>query len=341
VACAPAALAGLLGAVTDARRAVPSETAARVLPAHLESNFINPDYRGAQPAGCLRLPPPTAAPREVQRARSAPRPSPAAAPPAAFPVRGDRPSTSNGSGDDDGACGYTSEDILDAIDASAGATGIVTLAPELPGGLALIEALTARGIQVSLGHSGATCDEAAAAFAAGARRVTHLFNRMPPLHHRHPGLAGAVLDHEDVDAELICDGFHVHPTMARLAVRLKSAGHVLAITDGTAGAGLHVGSRARLGGQPITVTDTAAFLADGTLAGSTLTMDRAFRTIVTRFGCTLADAVAMCAANPARTCGLRDQGVLRPGALADFVVMTPSLQVVETWIGGRRAWPRA
>jgi N-acetylglucosamine-6-phosphate deacetylase len=321
VACSPAALTRVLQAVQQARATARPDHAARVLPAHLESNFINPEFRGAQPAGCLRLPP-----GEADCARLTSQPL-------SEERKADGLRMVAGEGHE-----YTGEDILRAIDCVAGATGVVTLAPELPCALDLIEALVARGLRVSLGHSGASHDEALAGFDAGARRATHLFNRMAPLHHRDPGLAGATLAREDVDAELICDGFHVHPTAAQLAIRLKSRDGVLAITDGTAGSGLAVGSRAHLGGRPITVTESAAFLEDGTLAGSTLTMDRALRTLVERFGCALVDAVAMCAANPARACGLSDQGVLRPGALADFVVMTPALQVVETWIDGRLVW---
>src|SRR5206468_4057440 len=124
--------------------------------------------------------------------------------------------------------------------------------------------------------------------------ATHLFNRMTPITHRAPGLAGAVLAREDVAAELICDGFHVHPAMSRMAIAAKGPTRIMAITDATAGAGLPVGSTARLGGQRIRVRQEAAFLEDGTLAGSTLTMNRAFGCIVARFGGSLVDAAMMC-----------------------------------------------
>ena len=114
----------------------------------------------------------------------------------------------------------------------------------------------------------------------GARHATHLFNRMAPITHRAPGVAGAVLAREEVAAELICDGYHVHSSMSRIAIASKGVGRIMAITDGTAGAGLAVGATAMLGGRRIRVTDQAAILDDGTLAGSTLTMDRAFQTIV-------------------------------------------------------------
>jgi N-acetylglucosamine-6-phosphate deacetylase len=236
---------------------------------------------------------------------------------------------------------YRGEDILDTIDSRPACTGIVTMAPELAGGLQLVRALRARGIRVSLGHSGATYEEAMAGIDAGARHATHLFNRMPALHHREPGLAGAVLERDEVDAEVICDGYHLHPSAARLALRVKSARHVLAITDGTAGSGLPVGSVTRLGGRPITVRDVAAFLDDGTLAGSTLTMARAFRNVVGQLGCSPVEAALMCATNPARALGLVGQGSLTAGMLADFVVLDGDLHVRETWIGGARVWPVA
>jgi N-acetylglucosamine-6-phosphate deacetylase len=252
VACTPQALRAMLSQVAKARVA-PVTGSARVLPAHLESNFINPDYRGAQPAECLRLP------------------NSAASDPGGGPDSGD----------------FSASDILNVIAAFRGDAGIVTLAPELPGAVDLVRLLVSAGCRVSLGHSGACLDEAMAAIDAGARHATHLFNRMSPMTHRAPGVAGAVLARDEVAVELICDGYHVHPDMCRIAIRSKGVGRVMAITDATAGSGLAVGSSARLGGRRIRVSEHAAFLDEGTLAGSTLTMDRAFRTIVTTFGFTV------------------------------------------------------
>ena len=158
VACAPDALRRVLEQVRRARQA-PAARAARVLPAHLESNFINPEFRGAQPARCLR--------------------SPRAA------LEGDQESRGGGE--------FTAADLLREIERAAPDVGIVTLAPELDGGIDLVRWLSSRGHRVSLGHSGATYDQALEAIAAGARHATHLFNRMPPLGHRAPGLAGAIL----------------------------------------------------------------------------------------------------------------------------------------------------
>lgn len=299
MACPPGALRAFLQQVREASL-VPDPYAARVAPAHLESNFVNPDYRGAQPIDCLRLPP---------AASAAVPPEPALA-------------------DYDGA------EILDVIRTYRAEVGAITLAPELRGGLDLVRALVASGHRVSLGHSGASFEVAMAAMDAGARRATHLFNRMAPLAHRAPGLAGAVLVRDDVVAELICDGHHVHPAMASVAIAAKGAGGLMAITDGTAGSGLAPGAAARLGGQAIRVRGAAAFLDDGTLAGSTATMDRVFRTIVTVFGRSVVEAAVMCATTPARELGLDGRGVIEPGAIADLVTLDSGFRVRHTLIGG-------
>ena len=294
VACPPSELRTFLNQVRDSRiAAVPGR--ARVLPAHLESNFISPDFRGAQPASCLRA-----------------------------------PGTSAREGE------FSAGDVLDTIAASRPDVGIVTVAPELPGGLDLVASLVAAGHRVSLGHSGADYDTAIAAIDAGARHATHLFNRMTPIAHRAPGLAGAVLSREEVAAELICDGYHVHPAMCRLAMAAKGATKVMAITDGTGASGLPSGSIARLGGRRIEARTEAAFLDDGTLAGSVLTMDLAFRTIVTRLGSSIVEASTMCSTTPARELGLTGFGVIAPGAAADLVVLDRGFRVIRTFIGGEQ-----
>ncbi|HXH24935.1 MAG TPA: N-acetylglucosamine-6-phosphate deacetylase [Vicinamibacterales bacterium] len=307
VACPPEALRAFLDQVRRARIA-PLPGSARVLPAHFESNFINPEYRGAQPAGCLRRPPTQA---DVQQAYAA--------------QPGD----------------YSGVQILATLATARPDVGIVTLAPELPGAIDLIKSLAAAGHIVSLGHSGADLDAAVAAVEAGARHATHLFNRMRRLDHRDPGLAGAVLAREDLAAELICDAYHVHPAMCRVAIAAKGIHTVMAITDGTAGSGLPPGSTARLGGQTLHVRTDAALLDDGTLAGSTLTMDRAFATIVGRFERSIVDAAAMCSTTPARQLDLADAGVLAEGALADIVVLDQAFRVEATYIAGQRVFERS
>ena len=309
VACGPEALRGVLDQVRRARE-TPAARSARVLPAHLESNFINPEYRGAQPSGCLR--------------------SPRAALGAGGPAR------SGGSG----GPAFTAADILAEIERAAPDVGIVTLASELDGGLDLVRWLASRGHRVSLGHSGATYDEALAAIAAGARHATHLFNRMPPLGHRAPGLVGAVLQTDEVAAEIICDGVHVHPALIRTALAAKRPSRIFAITDATAAAGLPLGSQAMLGGRPITAGEHTALLPDGTIAGSVLTMDRAFQTLVGRVGVALVDAATICATTPARELGLLGHGVLAPEAVADLVVLDANFSVVQTYLAGQLVYTR-
>lgn len=300
VACAPAELRRVLADVRSARLDPPSG-AARVLPAHLESNFINPEYRGAQPLECLRLP---------------------------------------AGRDGDGVEGtFTGDEILREIEAGRPDVGIVTVAPELEGAIGLIRDLATHGHHLSLGHSGASYEQAMEGIAAGARQATHLFNRMPPLGHRVPGLAAAVLEHEDVAVEIVCDGVHVHPAVVRIAMAAKSPSRVMAVTDGTAGSGLSPGSRTGLGGRTITVRD-AAYLDDGTLAGSVLTMDRAFAMLVGVMGLGLADAAAACATTPARALGLRGFGVIAPGAVADLAVLAPDFTVRQTWLSGALVFER-
>ena len=164
---------------------------------------------------------------------------------------------------------------------------------------------------------------------------------MPPLGHRAPGLAGAVLQSDEIAAELICDGFHVHPALVRTAVAAKRPSHIMAITDATAAAGLPRGARASLGGQPITAGEAAAFLNDGTVAGSVLTMDRAFRLLVEQIGLSLIDAAAMCATTPARELGLVGYGVIAPEAIADLVVLDARCSVVQTYVGGQLTYSRS
>ena len=300
VACDPSTLAELLAAVTAARSSR-APRSARVLPAHLESNFINPEWIGAQPRRCLRLPPQKS---EVSAGKSA---------------------------------GFSGDEILRVIADHRTAAGIITLAPELPGGLDLVRALVAAGHRVSIGHTGATYDEARAAIDAGVRHATHLFNRMSSMTSRSPGVVGAVLESEAVAAEIICDGFHVHPALVALAIRMKTARRMMAITDGTAGSGLPVGARARLGEQEIIVTERTAELADGTLAGSVLTMDAAFRTLVNRVGVSFVDAVQMCSTTPAFELGLTEAGAIAHGMTADLVVLGPSLTVRQTYLAGMAA----
>jgi N-acetylglucosamine-6-phosphate deacetylase len=315
VACSPQTLRQTLSGVRELRT-LSSSPGARVLPAHLESNFIKPEFRGAQPLECLRKPPPLgtsgSSAGSSAEARSAKVEGRSAKPDAAY----------------DGA------DVLAEIDRAGADVGIVTLAPELDGALELIRYLVAKGKRVSLGHSGATFEESLAGISAGARHATHLFNRMPALAHRDPGLVGAVLTRDEIAAELICDGVHVHPAMIQLAIGAKHCERLMAITDGTAAAGLPDGSVASLGGRRITVRHSAAYLDDGTLAGSVATMDRVFKFLVTDVKLSLKDAALLCATTPATELGLQDLGAIRKNAVADLVVLDRQFNVKQTYIAG-------
>jgi N-acetylglucosamine-6-phosphate deacetylase len=314
VACTPGKLRDMLQSVAASRAR--NGAGARVLPAHLESNFINAEYKGAQPADCLRKPP---------RLRQG------------FGGAGVRQGFSEAGArtSDD----FDGRDIVAEIDAGGANVGIVTLAPELEGAIDLVEHLVSHGRRVSLGHSAATLEQARAAIAAGARHATHLFNRMPPLNHREPGLVGAILTSEEIAAEVICDGVHVHADMVRMAVAAKGVSRMMAITDGVAAAGLQEGARATLGARQIAVRNSAAYLDDGTLAGSIATMDRVFRFLVRDVGLSLPDAARMCATTPASELGLKDTGMIATGAVADLVVLDRDLRVTQTYVGGRLIAP--
>jgi N-acetylglucosamine-6-phosphate deacetylase len=299
VACGPAELRRLFEGIRAART-TPDPASAHVLPAHLESNFIAPDFRGAQPLTCLRRP----------TADMFPGPPPEDVP-------------------------FSGRDILEVIGQWRREVGILTIAPEIEGHLDLIRELVAAGHVVSLGHSGASYDQGLAGVDAGARHATHLFNRMPPFSHRAPGLIGAIFERREVRAEVVCDGYHVHPVVAGTAMRALGRERMMAITDGTAGAGLPVGSVVPLGSHSITVTDDACFLPDGTLAGSKLTMDGAFRMLVEKVGASIVDAAYVCATSQARQLGLHRTGEIAEGMAADLAVLTGDLAVAATVISGR------
>ena len=307
VACTPQRLQIFLDA-TGAAQAAMLPGSARVLGAHLESNFLNPEWNGAQPKTCLRVP--TSATGLSRRSS---------------------PDRSRAEAD-----AFSGEDILRVIASHRRHVGIVTLAPELPGGIDLVRNLASHGHRVSIGHSGATYVEAKAAIDAGARHATHLFNRMSSITSREPGVVGAVLEANEVTAEIICDGHHVHPSLISTAIRAKSPSRMIAITDATAVAGLPRGSRAQLGDQTIIAGERTALLEDGTLAGSILTMDAAFRTLVA-LGWSLPEVARMCATTAAESLGRHDIGSIAPGQLADLVVLDAGFRVRQTYIGGSPA----
>jgi N-acetylglucosamine-6-phosphate deacetylase len=218
------------------------------------------------------------------------------------------------------------------ITAGEGELRVMTLAPELAGALALIRRLREHGIVAAIGHSDASYEQAKAAIQAGAGHATHLFNGMAPLHHRTPGLVGAVLE-AGVSCELINDGLHLHPAVIALVCRLIEC--PVLITDAIDATGVGDGTFA-LGGLAVEVQDAEARLA-GTrsLAGSTLTMDQALRRAVRDVGLPIEQAAAAAATNPARVLGLEDRlGSIAAGRRADLVVLDDDLAVHSIMAAG-------
>jgi len=210
----------------------------------------------------------------------------------------------------------------------------VTLAPELDGALEIVRLLTECGIIVSAGHSTATLAQARAGFDAGIRYGTHLFNAMPPLHHREPGLASALLADERATIGLIVDGEHVHPELVKLVWQLVGNGRLNLVTDAMAALGMPPG-RYALGEHEVIVDESTARLPSGTLAGSLLSLDTAVRNLITFTGCTLAEALPTVTSTPANLLGLPRKGRIAPNCDADLVLLTPDLQVHSTYVGGR------
>ena len=211
---------------------------------------------------------------------------------------------------------------------------LMTIAPELPGAPEVIRAAVARGVRVSLGHTNATAAEARAGIAAGAVSATHTYNAMRALDHREPGVLGVVLDDAALYAELICDGVHVAPEMVRLWLQTKGQERAMLVTDSMAAAGMPDG-KYMLGGLTVQVQDGIC-MADGALAGSVLTMDRAVARLQQYTGADLTTAVRLGSRNPARMLGLDGVGELRPGDTADLNRYNAEGELVQTYLAGVR-----
>lgn len=307
----------------DALRSGPPPSLATVplatpLGLHLEGPFLDPLRRGAHRLHWLR-PPPAGAGVEVAATPGV------AAPPGA--------GTATPAADD--------QALAEEVAGWSAAAGVrlVTLAPELPGALPLVRALTERGVVVSAGHTSATAAEAEAAVDAGVRYVTHLFNAMAPVHHREPGVAGVALTDPRVVAGVIADGIHVDARMVRLAAGLLGP-RLSLVTDAVAAMGSAPGG-ARLGDATVRSGDDGVRLADGTLAGSTLSLDRAVRSAMALAGVGLAEAVTAATSVPAGLLAEHDRGSIAAGAVGDLVVLDDTGEVVATVVGGRVAWSRA
>jgi N-acetylglucosamine-6-phosphate deacetylase len=214
----------------------------------------------------------------------------------------------------------------------------VTLAPELPGGDTLIEAVLASGAVAAIGHTDASYDEAMRAFDLGATHVTHCFNAMRPFAHRDPGCLAAIMARDGVTAELIGDGAHVDYAAARVLLRAKEAQNIVLVTDGMTLAGTDDGD-ADWEGQRIRVEGGKAVrVADNTIIGGVITLDQTMRNAVKHLGVPLETAVAMASTQPARAMRLGDRyGAIAPGLAADFALLNDDLDVHQTYVGGHIA----
>lgn len=221
-------------------------------------------------------------------------------------------------------------------EAAEGLVKLVTLAPEQPGSREFIRGALADGVTVSLGHTTADYDTALAAYQAGARQATHLFNAMPPFTHRAPGVVGAAFDSPAVNVELISDGVHIHPSVVRAVFQLFGRDRVILISDSLRATGMPDG-RYPFGGQEIEVHGNRATMAGdpNTLAGSVSDLMACMKTAVS-FGIPLADAVTAAAVNPARVLGIDDRlGTLDAGKEANVVVLDQHLDVKAVLFHGK------
>ena len=232
----------------------------------------------------------------------------------------------------------SAEELKKILEIADGAIKIMTLAPELEGAIPLIRLLKRSGVIAAIGHTNADYATTRLAIRAGLSYATHLFNRYPPLHHREVGAVGAILESPRVKAELICDGIHLSPAIIRLAFRLKPLKDLLLVTDGAAVLGKRT-KEFTMGGREVTVDQNGARFSGGTLVGSVLPINRALANVVKFTGISLASALSLITANPARLLGLSDRkGDLRPGMDGDLVLMDHRCQVQRTMIAGETVY---
>lgn len=225
--------------------------------------------------------------------------------------------------------------MLERLQSAAdGLIRIACVAPELKGAAEFIRAARGMGIVCAAAHTNATYDEAAAGFDAGITHVTHLFNAMPPLLHREPGVIGAAAERPGLTAELIVDGIHAHPSMVRAAFKLFGAERICFISDAMSATGLPEGGPYSLGGLPVTVRDGRATLADGTIAGSVATLKDCVRRAI-GIGIPAEDALRCATANPAHVIGANDIGVIDVGKRADFVALDAGWDIKDVYISGK------
>ncbi len=224
---------------------------------------------------------------------------------------------------------------LEAIYELTGSTlKMMTIAPELPGSLAIIKTLVDRGAVAALGHTCATYDETLAGFEAGIDHVTHLFNAMPSIHHRAPGPAGAIFERQEITAQVISDGVHLHPSIVRMVYKELGPKRVVTITDGMQAMGLPDG-RYEFNGKPYEAKGGTARYKDGTLIGTAVGLNRIVARLAEFTGCSPATAIKTATENAARVIGLEGKkGFIKTGYDADLVLLGPDMSVQTTIAGG-------
>ena len=226
-------------------------------------------------------------------------------------------------------------------DASKGYIKIMTIAPELPGASAVMRAAARQGVVLSIGHSMATYDDIEIAIDNGAAHVTHMFNAMSPFHHRHPGIILSSLLRNELKIELIADTLHVHPAVMELLIRMKGANGIILVSDSIRAGGMHEGEY-EFADQKVFMKEKKAYLADGTLAGSTLTLNMAIKNMVETANAKITEAVRMASLNGAKVVNFEHKkGILAVGKDADIVVLNDDYEVETTILGGRIAFQKA
>ncbi len=225
-------------------------------------------------------------------------------------------------------------------EASKGLIKIMTIAPELPGAYGVMRTAARQGVVLSIGHSMATYDEIEIAIDNGAAHVTHIFNAMEPFHHRHPGIILGSLLRNELKVELIADTLHVHPAIMELLLKLKGANGLILVSDSIRAGGMHEGEY-EFADQKVFMKEKRAYLADGTLAGSTLTLNIAVKNLVETAGAKITEAVRMATINGAKVVNFEHKkGILAVGKDADIVVLNSDYEVETTILGGNIAYQR-
>ncbi|MEA1927788.1 MAG: N-acetylglucosamine-6-phosphate deacetylase [Candidatus Auribacterota bacterium] len=231
-------------------------------------------------------------------------------------------------------------ELDELLESANGAIKIMTLAPEIEGGMKLIRWLKNSGIIPAAGHTTADYETMKAAIRAGISYATHIFNSYPPLNHRNPGAIGAILESEKINTEIICDGIHVSPVLVRLLFMIKPLDRLLVVTDGTAVMGRRI-KKFIMGEREVIVDHGGARMADGTLVGSMLPMNRALCNVAKFNGIPLSRALIMATINPARLLGVEDRkGDIRKNMDADLVIMDKMCNVKRTIIAGETVYRR-